>query len=224
MATAHTWRVTDDIETLRKWLQWEEIIRRHLYQAHHHRQLWRETTAAIQAASPSAPAAWLNHYAGLYSDGQAMAIRRIVRGRNQRSANLDLWLSDMAGHPSVLSASRYAEHFPCDWSQQAREEYERLWGDGHGKLDPAKAELSMHELKDSLAAVYAHADKRIAHIDMRHPGVPLAFADLDAALDLAGHVHQHWARLLTGTLYEMTPVPQAEWQSIFAKPIFTGHE
>jgi hypothetical protein len=123
-----------DQKPVRKWLGWEDIIRRNLYQAFHDRQLWQETTAAAQQVSPEAPGAWLMHYARLYSDGQAMAIRRIVRGQDHRSASLERLLGDICNNPGVLSAPRYVSHFPAGSAGSALEEYERLWGDGTGRV------------------------------------------------------------------------------------------
>jgi hypothetical protein len=74
-------------------------------------------------------------------------------------------------------------------------------------------------LKKSLEAVFSHADKHIAHIEMHDTAMPLTFPDLDGALTRVGHVHRHWALLVTGSNHELTPLPQLGWQSLFARPL-----
>jgi hypothetical protein len=133
---------------------------------------------------------------------------------------LEKLLIAIAEHPDVLSVERYASHFPDPSARAARQDYERRWGDGSGRVDAVKAKKALGELTTSLAAVFAHADKRVAHIEFRRPGVPLTFADLDKALDRIGELHRHWALLLTGSDHELTPIPQQAWQAIFARALF----
>jgi hypothetical protein len=214
----------DDEERRAKWRSWVDQIRGQLIQAHHNRELWEDTTEAIRRVAPESPGTWIRHYSEMYAAGQLMAIRRVVRG-GRDSISLVWLLKEIRAHPRVMSVDHYLgpvmeRGASPEFVDDLRDEYERLWGDGHGHVDPAKTREAQESLIRTLRAPLEHADRRIAHIDRKAVETLLTFDDLSEALNEVGKVYQRWAALLTAVHQELIPVVQDNWRASFAQPLF----
>jgi hypothetical protein len=225
--------MTDD-ERLARWHEWDQVIRRDLIDVFHHRDLWQTTTKAIQRVAPDSPGTWIRHYATLYAQGQMVAIRRVVRGRNSGSVSLFRLLREIADHPAVISVDRHlqtATGADEDFRGVLRARYQDTWGDSAGvAVDPKKVRQAINALGQRLTVVFTRVDKQIAHIEEEEreevatKRTTFTFDELDQALRAVGEEYQHWADLLNCVHYELTPVVQTDWQATFAKPLFSERD
>lgn len=101
----HERMIPDDDQTA-TWREWLELFGRQVMTMKAERELFQEMRDTIVAKAPDASATWLLSYARLYWQAQAMAVRRVVKGKNTgRSASLCRLMTEVGAHPDLASAA-----------------------------------------------------------------------------------------------------------------------
>ena len=96
----------DPDELLAEWRVILDRVRLDLQRVHLNRLLWQRVNAAMQQQAPAtAPATWMNHYAQIYAQAQAMAIRRLVRASGA-ALSLGQLLDRLMQRPDVVTPER----------------------------------------------------------------------------------------------------------------------
>ena len=209
---------------LETWGTWIDRIKRDLIYLHHHRELWKATTDAIIERAPASPAVWINHYGQLYVNGQAMAIRRIIRAKGPDTISLGRFMESIEEHAEVLCRSAVVERFVArtdgaeHWFDYVGDSYDQDWNDGTGQLDLAKVRRDRAEINRIAGDVIELADVAVAHISAQARPA-LTFGELDGAIVQTGELFQKYAGLVTSTHYVLTPAVD-EWRSSFYEPLF----
>jgi len=217
---------TENGELIATWEAWLADLRTALIWIHHHREMWKAVTNAIYERVATSSGTWVNHYQRLYVDGQAMAIRRLIRASGSDTITIGRLLESMEKHASLLNVDRYVERGSEKYDNEymltiARQEFDELWGDGQGNLDLKRLRHDKAELNKISKKVIDLADLTIAHIVDGRPKPALTFGELDVAIDHTGKIFQHYAALITGTHFVLTPTVQDNWQETFYAPLFS---
>ena len=102
----------------------------------------------------------------------------------------------------------------------AEKAFDEQWAGNVGDhLDPAIPERDFAELRSKTEAVTWYVDQHVAHSDAKPRSPVPTFADLDAAVDLLGHLFQKYVNLLTASMYPtLVPVHQDDWLGLFRQP------
>lgn len=71
---------------------------------HLDRLFFGEMTEGIKTSAPESPDIWIRHFARLYGHAQAIAVRRVARGKQSGDAvSLTRLIRDIADHPEVIT-------------------------------------------------------------------------------------------------------------------------
>lgn len=208
-----------------KWLEWLEVLKNEVLALHHHRNLWKAMTDALELESEAET--FRAHYTRCYADAAASAIRRLADGSTDRnSISLRRVIADIRANPSVMTRDRYVSLFDEPGvidpiRKRAPKEFDEHWGDSGGRIRPDLLDALDKTVAADTKRVAGWVDRTVAHIDKRGVSDPPTFADLDAAIDSVGNVLRKLLLLLTAENWiAMTPTPQDDWRAPFRKPLF----
>lgn len=220
-------------EVVAKWRHWLELIQPHVIGLHHERRIWREMRDALAERAPDTAGVFLSHYTRLYVDGSAMAVRRLADQSKRDKTSVSLWrlIDDIRKQRDVWTRERYVDLFIKDETRAearrslrrvAGEEFDETFGDdGSGRIDPERLEEDLAMLRSQAGRVTDFADRLVAHIDRRGVDELPTFADLDAAIDVCGHVFKRYHLLLHASSWlRLEPTIQEDWKAPFRQPLF----
>jgi hypothetical protein len=214
----------DPDELLAEWRVILDRVRLDLQRVHLNRLLWQRVNAAMQQQAPAtAPATWMNHYAQIYAQAQAMAIRRLVRASGA-ALSLGQLLDRLMQRPDVVTPERVRPETELVTGLMLVEE--RRWVNGwcseDGHLDPDRPKADRHQLYDETEAVVEWVNTRVAHIDPAVPDQRLSFEKVHVTIDHVSEIFKSYAVLLAGSHFVLLPVIQDDWEIAFANPLFPG--
>jgi hypothetical protein len=224
-----SWRypptVTDDKWVLR-WVEHLQRLSNELLQLNHNRELFQAVRdAVVVVPADDAPDTWLDHYAYVYGHAQAIAVRRVAKGKPSE-VSLAGMLGEMREHPTVFTAERHIglysdvhEHL----RRRAERKFDEEWGDGSGHVDPNKLHGRLSGLLGDMKNVIDWADTVVAHIAGAGPAVSITYVDLHAAIDRLGEAFNDLSILLTASEWVLTPKVQDDWRLPFRQPLFPPH-
>lgn len=195
---------------------------------HHNRQLWREMRDALSLAEADV---FLRHYANLYSDSQAIAIRRIAEEKaTGKTVSLGRLLGDLEKNPAVMTRARFvsfyrgtpgAEEMNCFMKCRLMRKFDERFGNPDGTLDCCKLGWRKRALSTASKRIEEFADQNVAHLDSQQEEVVPTFKDLDTAIDEIGDVFEWVTLLLTGSgRNKPDPMIQENWKLPFRSPLF----
>ncbi len=206
------------------WRSWIDYLRRNLLTVHHNRQMWKAVTDAIISTAPAAPATWSNHYTRMYVEGQAMAIRRLIRAAGRDTITLGKLMEDMERHADLLARDAYValvtgKDDDDHWVTTMGHHYDATWSDGRGRLNLTKLRGDIQDLHEVARNIVSFAGNAIAHItDETQP--TFTYGQLDGAIDHISNVFQSYAALVTGVHFMLRPAIQDNWEAAFYRPLF----
>jgi len=204
------------------WRDHIDPLRTNLVQVLAHRQIYREVLAAVESESAARRTwTWRNHYAFLYSQAQAMALRRVVRGNSGHySLSHLLWsMEEQAEAMTVnLVVAKAREYEPTRRIDDVIREFEVEWSDGNGRLNARIPRRDREALFRERRSVLDWADQTIAHIDPLVSASP-TFGDLDRAIDHVTGIFRRYGRLLGRAIYVLE-MDLDNWQAALSRPLF----
>lgn len=207
-----------------KWQDWlDNRIRPDLVTVYAHRETFNEVMR-IAAENEQLPDSYFwDFLRATYAASQAVAVRRQA-DVNPRTITLGRLLTEIAS-----DATRFTRKFwvglwesgpPPIGLSFAEKAFTKQWaGDVGDHLDPAIPNADLADLRSKTDAVTGYVDEQVAHSDAKPRSAIPTFADLDAAVDLLGHLFQKYGNLLTASMYlGLAPVHQDDWLAIFRQP------
>lgn len=201
----------------RRWRRWFKHIQDQIIEMAHHRRIYREVTAMIQANPRlQVPSAFYDWMQSAYVNDLTVAIRRLVDW-DKRSISLVRLMQEIENHPEVITRkrflARYDDGHPRDLAQG---DFERFAKPGAAQIDPEVIRGHRRELVEAQRRLRQFVNRHVAHRD-RHPMRHLpTFLELDACIDLLERLVKVYALLLEQVgLAEVVPVIQYDWKSPF---------
>jgi len=176
-----------------------------------HRSLFPQVVAGLDRDSANASQTWRAHYARMYVDSQAAAIRRLIGGPSSPTAERCLYrvLTIVCDNAHAITIDRLAQihayvtptqSTDTDLVPRTAASIEREWGNGTGTIDRTKVDADLTTLRRDTEAVRAWATKTVAHLDAKRPDPP-TYGDLNKAIDDVTAVFRNYGRLLTSIDY-----------------------
>jgi hypothetical protein len=199
----------------------------------HYRQIWQSVATIIDAHGSLPESAYWRYYLNIYTETQAMAVRRQADLR-RGVASLAKLLSQITEDAKRLTPEWWAGL----WNIDEEDDYERTYARGQwdaeygGKvgvhLDPAIPAKDLDRLIAGSKKVKKYVDKHVAHSEdpgpaPKDPGptpveATLYVSDVHDAIDLINEVFKRYYRLFEAASITLEPVIQHDWQAIFREP------
>lgn len=207
-----------------KWQRWlDDRIRPDLVTVHAYRDTFTELVR-IAAENEQLPDSYFwDFLRGTYAASQAVAVRRQA-DVDPRTITLGRLLAEIASDAARLTRKFWVGMWepgpPPIGLTVAEKAFTEQWAGNVGAhLDPAIPKADLADLRSKTDAVTRYVDQHVAHSDAK-PRSPIpTFADLDAAVDLLGHLFQKYGNLLTASIYPtLVPVHQDDWLAVFRQP------
>ncbi len=204
-------------ERLELWRDWLDGLKKEIGDRHVERGIWREMTDALDAKLPHS-VAFRNHYARLYVDAQAMAIRRLT-DKDHRVQSVARLLIEIRLHRDVMTRSRFIGLRPSDEAARSGVMFDREFGLGSDHVADETLARDLDELAKTSEAVRHLANKRVAHMTGTRPR-QMTFEDRHTSLDVISKIFTRYYRLLNQV--DLDPVPSLadDWRRPFRGSLF----
>lgn len=203
-------------ERFAAWVEWARRLVKEIGDAHVERAIWREMTDQLDTRLPDS-VGFRNHYARLYADAQAMAVRRLVdKGRDTQS--LTRLLVEIQLHRDVLTRNRYVGmHTPEEEERTARL-FDDLFGLGSDRVSDHVLDEDIATLDAVAGPVARWATSMVAH--MLDRPAHTTYGEIHTALETISEVLRRYYILLTATDIDLVPSIAGDWRRPFRAPLF----
>lgn len=192
-----------------------------------HRRLWRALVDAIgERIGVGTPNLWLNHYSMLYVNTQAMAVRRVVRDKDDGNSWFSLFDS-INRHGSALTVDAIIFNLvgqspgvPDAILNFERQEIEGSWFEGD-RFRTEQVANDREQLRQTARTILDLADKSIAHIDPKAKYDRPTYDDLDQSIEHLTDIQRRYVRLISGVDNDPETIGlEAGWTDVFTRPLF----
>lgn len=201
---------------LRLWKRWLDRIETSIFEMGHHRQLYREVRAMVEA-NPTlhVPSAFYDWLRLIYVNDVAMAVRREV-DRNPKSISLLQLIDDIARNPDVITRRRWVHGYQKFMKSIGHRDFEKFAKSGAPCIDARVIRKDRAALIKAARRVEKFVNTYIAHRN-RYPMKRLpTFPELDAAVDFLADLLKRYTLVITQAgLVDTVPVIQGDWQAPF---------
>ena len=202
--------------TYRRWVRWWRVLFNDIKTIAHHRDLYRQVTAMIDAKPalqvPSACYDWMQL---VYVTSQASAIRRLVDW-DRRSISLVRLIEEIADHPEVLSRRRfvglYRGHLPSAFGHR---HFQRIARPGADLVDRRLIRRHRRELLTAHRRLRTFVNKYVAHRDKRPMRHLPTYADLDRCVDVVERLGKEYSFILKAEGTSVVPAIMGDWKKPF---------
>jgi hypothetical protein len=207
----------------RQWQEWYEVAHNEVMTLFHHRHVWKSLVALLNANPAIEHHSVINDWLTRgYSQTIAVGIRRQCDS-SRRRPTLGCLLSEMAAHPDALTVDRYMAAAKPDQDPVATSAFWAAYAtEDRSRLDGKVVGLDRQVLRDGTRVARRWTNRVVTHRDADSITGPvnLAFADLDAALDILGALIQRYHGLFHpgSSLYCVTPYIPHTWTNMFQVP------
>lgn len=168
---------------------------------------------------------WIDHYQRLCSAKQAMAVRRISRGK-KGEIGLDKLLRDVAAQANQLTIDWYRTQVST-WSGSSEiqdehfvQQFMERWCNSGNCIDAAIVRKDRKAFKDEVAAVGRWADTMIAHIFEEPTSADLTWGELRHAFEVVGEQLNRYSHLFFGQSRIYSPTFVFDWREPFTRRLF----
>jgi len=203
----------------RRWLRWWRLLFDDIKTIAHHRHLYREVTAMIEA-NPAlhVPSVFYDWMRLAYVTGQASAIRRLIDW-DKRTVALIRLMEEIASHPDVISRRRfvglYRGHLPARYGHL---HFERFAGPGADRIDRRLVRAHRRELITAQRRLRTFVNKHVAHRDRRQMRRLPTYAELDRCVDLLERFGKEYSLILRAEGTSVVPMIMGDWKKPFRVP------
>ncbi len=205
---------------IEKWLSWcEDEIRPEVLTMYLQRYVFRAVGEIVEAHGSLPPSYYFDYSRDTYATTQAVAIPRQAE-TSPRVITLGRLITEVASDPERLSRRFWVGLWTNDDAKRfglPDSAFTRQFApQGGDHLDPAIPAADLSRLATVAASIKIYVDQHVAHNDAKpSSGLP-NFDDLDASIDLVGHLFKKYANLLTASTWTtLEPAIQDDWQAIF---------
>jgi hypothetical protein len=205
------------------WTDWiTGTINNNVLTMHLQRATWREVVEILQANGQLPDSYWWEFMRDTYATTQASAVRRQADTR-RNVASLGKLIQGISVRPSLITR----EFWIGLWNDPDKYMLllaERGWKDQYGgelgdHLDPSIPKADLETLTGAAANVKKYVDEHVAHAARFPAGVTVTLDEVDAAIDVIGHLFKKYYNLFTAISYtQLEPVMQSDWKAVFRQP------
>lgn len=192
----------EDLELLKKWIEWFRAIRADVRSLLLSRQIFWEIQRIIGANAKlqEQPPLFNRWLATNYVVAATAGIRRQL-DRDSRSVSLVRSLTDvevtLEERPCILSRANFVKNYRPELRETAERDYDELVGAGEQCVDVAFVRYDLDRFCAAAETVREFVNKRVAHWDeVADPKVLLG--EVDTALDILSRLVDKYTRLFTG--------------------------
>lgn len=202
--------------TYRRWVRWWNLLFDDIKTIAHHRDLYRQVTAMVEA-NPAlhVPSAFYDWMQLAYVTSQASAIRRLVDW-DRRSVSLIRLIEEIADHPEVISRRRfvglYRGHLPTRFGHRG---FERVARSGTDMVAPRLIRRHRRDLLIAHRRLRIFVNKYVAHRDKRPMRRLPTYADLDRCVDVVERLGKEFSFILKAEGTSVVPVMPYDWKKPF---------
>jgi hypothetical protein len=219
-------------ELYEKWLSLLRTISGETTQLFLFRDYWRGLVEISEANPDLPPSSFFDALGHWYGTTQAIAVRRQL-DKDTRSVSFWRLLTDMAGHPEVMTRERHVALWHVEnerdgareaAAQLANENYDKFAGAGEDTIASERTLEDRERLEAIAKPVTGHVNKVVAHTDEKQLAevVRVTYADLNQAVDELGWLLQKYVSLIEATMLpQVSPTIQEDWKAPFRVPWIT---
>ena len=202
-----------------RWLRWWGVLFDDIKTIAHHRDIYRQVTAMVEAhPAIQVPSVFYDWMRLAYATGQASAIRRLIDW-DERTVSLIRLIEEIADHPEVLSRRRFVRFYRGRQAKRfAHQHFEGFAGPGADKVDRRLIRAHRRELLTAHRRLRIFVNKHVAHRD-RHPMRRLpTYGDFDRCVDLLERLAKDYCLILRAEGTSVVPSIIGDWKKPFRTP------
>lgn len=205
--------------TYQRWKRGFKHIQDAIIEMAHHRRIYREVTAMIDAnPNLQVPSAFYDWMRLVYVNDMTVAIRRLVDW-HPRTISFIRLMREIEDHPEVITRRRFVHGYKGRLRGAGHKDFERFARPGAQHIDPRVIRGHRRELVAAQRRLREFVNRYVAHRS-RYPMRRLpTYDELDACVDLLERLVREYVLLLEQSgLAEVVPVIQYDWKRPFRVP------
>lgn len=205
--------------TYRRWVRWWNVLFDDIKTIAHHRDLYRQVGAMIDAnPALQVPSVFYDWMRLVYATSQASALRRLV-DQDRRTFSLRRLIEDIADHPEVLSRRRFVRRYGGSrFARIGNREFKRLARPGTDIVDARIIRRDLRDLLRTHRRVKVFVDKHVAHRDRRRMRRLPTYAEIDRCVDVVEQLGKDFSLILKAEGTNVVPAIMGDWKRPFRVP------